>query len=116
MKLIPRPRQNGIIAIKVREEDTLLEARLTNGENEIILALRSGRAIRFNEQRVRPMGRNASGVRGIRLSSEKDEVIGMICLENGTRIFLLYQKMAMVKNPNWMITGLPTGEEKVLKP
>jgi DNA gyrase subunit A len=84
-----RPRQNGIIAVKVREGDTLLEARLTNGENEIILALKSGRAIRFNEQRVRPMGRNASGVRGIRLGSAKDEVVGMICLENGSQDILV---------------------------
>ncbi len=77
-----RPRLNGIIAINIREGDNLLEARLTNGQNEIILALKSGRAIRFNEQRVRPMGRNASGVRGIRLANAKDEVIGMICLQN----------------------------------
>jgi DNA gyrase subunit A len=77
-----RPRQNGINAINIREGDILLEARLTNGESEMIMALRSGRAIRFNETRVRPMGRNASGVRGITLSHDKDEVIGMICLEN----------------------------------
>lgn len=84
-----RPRQNGIIAIKVKEGDTLLEAKLTNGENEIILALKSGRAIRFNEQRVRPMGRNASGVRGISLRTPKDEVVGMICLENGGQDILV---------------------------
>ncbi|MCD4684288.1 MAG: DNA gyrase subunit A [Bacteroidales bacterium] len=84
-----RPRQNGIIAVNIREGDNLLEARLTNGENEIIMALKSGRAIRFNEKRVRPMGRNASGVRGIRLSREKDEVIGMICLENGSQDILV---------------------------
>ena len=77
-----RPRQNGINAVGIREGDSLIEARLTNGENEIILALRSGRAIRFNEAKVRPMGRNASGVRGITLASEKDEVVGMICMEN----------------------------------
>lgn len=78
-----RPRQNGINAITIRENDQLLEARLTNGNSEVLMALRSGRAIRFNEENVRPMGRNASGVRGIRLASEKDEVIGMICVENG---------------------------------
>lgn len=78
-----RPRQNGINAITVRDGDQLLEARLTNGENEIMLALRSGRAIRFKESAVRPMGRNASGVRGITLANPKDQVIGMICLENG---------------------------------
>lgn len=77
-----RPRVNGINAITVREDDTLLEARLTNGENEVLLAVKSGRAIRFNERHVRPMGRNASGVRGIKLDNEVDEVVGMICLEN----------------------------------
>lgn len=77
-----RPRQSGINAISVRENDSLLEARLTNGTSEIIMALKSGRAIRFNEQTVRPMGRNASGVRGVTLAHEKDEVIGMICLES----------------------------------
>ena len=76
-----RPRQNGINAIVVRDGDALLEARLTNGENEILLALQSGRAIRFNEERVRSMGRNTSGVRGITLANENDAVVGMICLE-----------------------------------
>ena len=75
-----RPRQNGINAININEGDQLLEARLTHGEDEVMLALRSGRAIRFNEKTVRPMGRNASGVRGIRLTSPKDEVIGMVCI------------------------------------
>jgi DNA gyrase subunit A len=77
-----RPRQNGINAINIKDDDTLLEARLTNGNSEMIMALRSGRAIRFNETKVRPMGRNATGVRGIRLSGKNDEVVGMICLEN----------------------------------
>ncbi len=77
-----RPRQNGINAINIKDDDTLLEARLTNGNSEMIMALRSGRAIRFNETKVRPMGRNATGVRGIRLSGKTDEVVGMICLEN----------------------------------
>ncbi len=77
-----RPRQNGINAINIREGDQLLEARLTNGQNEVLIALRSGRAIRFSEEKVRPMGRNASGVRGIRLGHKKDEVVGMICIEN----------------------------------
>jgi DNA gyrase subunit A len=84
-----RPRQNGINAITIREDDQLLEARLTNGENHIMMALRSGRAIRFPENTVRPMGRNASGVRGITLSNAKDEVIGMICLENGSQDILV---------------------------
>ncbi len=77
-----RPRQNGINAITIREGDMLYQARLTNGENEVIIALKSGRAIRFNEKTVRSMGRNASGVRGITLAGKNDEVIGMICLEN----------------------------------
>ncbi len=77
-----RPRQNGINAVTIRENDELLEAKLTNGTNEVLMALKSGKAIRFNETKVRPMGRNAAGVRGVRLSSESDEVIGMICLEN----------------------------------
>jgi DNA gyrase subunit A len=75
-----RPRQNGINAITIREGDELLEARLTNGNNEMILALKSGKAIRFNETKVRPMGRNASGVKAITLGGPKDEVIGMICI------------------------------------
>jgi len=76
-----RPRQNGINAININEGDQLLEARLTNGQSEVMMALRSGRAIRFNENNVRPMGRNASGVRGITLADQKkDEVIGMVCI------------------------------------
>ncbi len=74
-----RPRQNGINAITIREGDMLLEAKLTDGKSQIMMALRSGRAIRFEEEKVRPMGRNASGVRGIRME-EKDEVIGMVCI------------------------------------
>jgi len=73
-----RPRTNGINAINIRENDELLEVKLTSGEDEIILALKSGRAIRFNESKVRPMGRTASGVRGITLRTEKDEVVGML--------------------------------------
>jgi DNA gyrase subunit A len=79
-----RPRTNGINAITIHEGDELLAARLTNGTNEVLLALKSGRAIRFNESKVRAMGRTAAGVRGIRLASEKDEVIGMICVEDGS--------------------------------
>mgnify|MGYP000362231783 CR=1 FL=1 len=78
-----RPRTNGINAIGVRDGDELLEAKLTNGTNEIMMALKSGKAIRFNEEKVRSMGRTASGVRGVRLADEKtDEVVGMICVEN----------------------------------
>ena len=76
-----RPRQNGINAITVREGDTLLEVLLTNGTNEIMLASKAGKVVRFNEANVRPMGRNASGVRGINLGDEKgNEVVGMIAM------------------------------------
>ena len=75
-----RPRQNGINAITIREGDTLLEARLSNGEDEIVIAARSGKAIRFNETKVRPMGRTASGVRGINIDSD-DEVVGMVVVQ-----------------------------------
>jgi len=77
-----RPRTNGINAITIHEGDELLAARLTNGNSEVLLALKTGRAIRFNEKTVRAMGRTAAGVRGIRLASEKDEVVGMICVDN----------------------------------
>ncbi len=77
-----RPRQNGIIAINIREGDELLEAKLTTGTSQIFLGLKSGKAIRFEEGKTRPMGRNASGVRGISLASEDDEVIGMISVHN----------------------------------
>jgi len=77
-----RPRQSGINAIGINEGDCLLEAKLTNGSSEILMALRSGRAIRFNESTVRPMGRNASGVRGVRLQGPEDELIGMVCIND----------------------------------
>ncbi len=76
-----RPRANGIHAIKVREGDELLEAKLTTGNSEVMMALKSGKAIRFPEEKVRPMGRTASGVRGITLGHDKDEVVGMIIVE-----------------------------------
>src|SRR5690606_7391266 len=77
-----RPRQNGINAIGVREDDELLEAKLTTGTSQIFLGLKSGKAIRFEEGKTRPMGRNASGVRGITLAHEQDEVIGMVSVNN----------------------------------
>ena len=77
-----RPRLNGINAITIREGDELLVAKLTNGTNDVLLAVKSGKTVRFKEEKVRSMGRNAAGVRGITLADEKDEVIGMICLEN----------------------------------
>ena len=75
-----RPRTNGINAITIREGDRLLEAKLTSGTDEIIMAARSGKAIRFNESATRPMGRNAAGVRGIRLADDNDVVVGMITI------------------------------------
>ncbi|HPD27233.1 MAG TPA: DNA gyrase subunit A [Paludibacteraceae bacterium] len=79
-----RPRQNGINAITLREDDQVIEVRLTDGNHEIIIANRNGRAIRFNETKVREMGRTATGVRGMTLDDEDDEVVGMICVEKNT--------------------------------
>ena len=77
-----RPRLNGVNAINIREGDELIEARRTSGHHEIMMAVRSGKAIRFNEEIVRPIGRTASGVRGISLGDENDQVIGMICVDD----------------------------------
>ncbi len=84
-----RPRLNGINAININEGDQLLEARLTNGTSEVLMALRSGRAIRFNESTVRPMGRTTTGVRGITLGGKTDEVIGMICVNSSEESILV---------------------------
>lgn len=84
-----RPRSNGINAINIREGDELLEARLTSGSDEILIALKSGRCIRFNEEKVRPMGRTASGVRGITLAGKDDEVIGMIIAKDESSTILV---------------------------
>jgi DNA gyrase subunit A len=78
-----RPRTNGINAITIKEGDELLEAKLTTGDSQVMLAVRSGKAIRFEEEKTRPMGRNASGVRGITLGSKDDEVVGMIAINDG---------------------------------
>ncbi|MFL2628263.1 MAG: DNA gyrase subunit A [Candidatus Marisimplicoccus sp.] len=77
-----RPRSNGINAITIKDNDELLEAKLTNGSSQIMLAVKSGKAIRFEESKTRPMGRNASGVRGIRLKDKSDEVIGMVSVKD----------------------------------
>ena len=85
-----RPRTNGINAITIREDDELLEAKLTTGNSQVMLAVRSGKAIRFEEEKTRSMGRNASGVRGIRLGDKNDEVIGMIAVnENDSDILVV---------------------------
>lgn len=78
-----RPRANGVNAITIKDGDQLLDAKMTNGKCDIMIAVKSGKAIRFPEEKVRPMGRTASGVKGISLDSEGDEVIGMICIESG---------------------------------
>ncbi len=98
-----RPRSNGIIAIGIREGDQLLEAKLTNGENHIIMALRSGKAIHFNENTVRNMGRGASGVKGVTLANPKDEVVGMICVNDPSETVLVvsekgYGKRTLVED------------------
>jgi len=77
-----RPRQNGVNAITIREDDQVIEVRMTNGNNEIIIANRNGRAIRFHESAVRVMGRTATGVRGMVLDENNDEVVGMVCIKD----------------------------------
>jgi DNA gyrase subunit A len=77
-----RPRTNGINAITIKDNDELLEAKLTTGDSQVMIALKSGKCIRFEESKTRPMGRNASGVRGITLNGPKDEVIGMIAVND----------------------------------
>jgi DNA gyrase subunit A len=94
-----RPRANGIIAITVNEGDELLSARLTDGKQEIMMAVKSGRAIRFPEEKVRPTGRGAIGVAGIEVDDQKDEVIGMICInkEDPTRTILVVSEKGFGK-------------------
>jgi len=88
-----RPRANGINAININEGDSLLEANLTSGNSEIVMALKSGRAIRFNEATVRPMGRTATGVRGISLDTDNDEVVGMISIDDSeTTVLVVSEK------------------------
>jgi DNA gyrase subunit A len=84
-----RPRANGINAITIREGDELLDVQLTNGTCEVVIAKQSGKAIRFPEEKVRPMGRNASGVKAVTLENSKDEVIGMVCVEKGSQSTIL---------------------------
>ena len=84
-----RPRTNGINAITIREGDQLLEAKMTTGNSHIMMAVKSGKAIHFEEEKVRSMGRTAAGVRGIRLANDNDEVVGMICIEDQTSTVLV---------------------------
>ena len=78
-----RPRTNGVNAITIREGDQLLDAKMTNGDDDIMIAVKSGKAIRFPECKVRPMGRTAYGVIGITMDTEDDELVGMVCVEPG---------------------------------
>ena len=84
-----RPRQNGVIAISLRDDDEVISVRMTNGNRDVILANRNGRAIRFNETNVRPMGRTATGVIGMRLDGPDDEVIGMITMDADSKETIL---------------------------
>jgi DNA gyrase subunit A len=95
-----RPRLNGINAILVREGDTLLDARLTDGNMEMMLAVRSGKAIRFHEERVRAVGRTASGVKGVTLGGPKDEVVGMVTAKPGEQDILVISKNGFGKRSN----------------
>ena len=93
MEAYSRPRATGIIALGIREGDELLEAKMTSGNSEILIALKSGRAIRFPEKPVRPMGRTASGVRAITVDDENDEVVGMICIDDPqTNVLVVSEK------------------------
>ena len=90
-------RQNGIIAVNIREDDQLLEACLTSGNDEVLMAVRSGKAVRFNEQTVRPMGRTATGVKAITLGSPDDEVIGMVCINDPQQTVLVVSEKGFGK-------------------
>ena len=93
-------RQNGIIAVNIREDDQLLEACLTSGNDEVLMAVRSGKAVRFNEQTVRPMGRTATGVKAITLGSPEDEVIGMVCINDPQQTVLVVSEKGFGKRSN----------------
>ncbi|CAL2101758.1 DNA gyrase subunit A [Tenacibaculum sp. 190130A14a] len=95
-----RPRANGINAITIKEGDELLEAKLTTGDSQVMLALKSGKAIRFEESKTRPMGRTASGVRGITLGNEKDEVIGMVSVNDMESNILVVSEKGYGKRSN----------------
>jgi len=95
-----RPRSNGINAITIKEGDELLEAKLTNGSSQILIAVKSGKAIRFEENKTRPMGRGASGVRGIKLASEDDEVVGMISVNDFDANILVVSENGYGKRSN----------------
>ncbi len=98
-----RPRQKGINAVQLKENDKLIEAKLTNGINEILLGVKSGKAIRFKENQIRAVGRTATGVRGVSFSSPEDEVVSMVCVENPEQLILAvsekgYGKKSVLNN------------------
>ena len=95
-----RPRTNGINAITIREGDQLLEAKMTTGNSQIMMAVKSGKSIRFEEEKVRAMGRTAAGVRGIRLANDNDEVVGMICIDNFESSVLVVSENGYGKRSN----------------
>lgn len=95
-----RPRQNGINAITIKDGDELLEAKLTTGTSQIFLGLKSGKAIRFEESKTRPMGRNASGVRGVTLADDNDEVVGMVSVHNFEDDILVVSERGYGKRSN----------------
>ena len=95
-----RPRTNGINAITIKEDDELLEAKLTNGNSQILLAVKSGKAIRFEESKTRPMGRGASGVRGITLADANDEVVGMVSVNDMDTNILVVSENGFGKRSN----------------
>ena len=95
-----RPRANGIAAITIREDDELLEAKLTTGDSQVMLALKSGKSIRFEEEKTRPMGRGASGVRGITLAHENDEVVGMVAVNDMESNILVVSEKGYGKRSN----------------
>ena len=95
-----RPRSNGINAITIKEGDELIEAKLTTGDSHVMLAVQSGKAIRFEEEKTRPMGRNASGVRGIRLGSDDDEVVGMVAINDDESNILVVSEKGYGKRSN----------------
>ncbi len=92
-----RPRQKGVNAITIKEDDELIQARLTNGSSEVLLATRSGRAIRFNESKVRSIGRTGAGVRGVSLDDEQDEVVGLVCISDANEDILVVSEKGFGK-------------------
>jgi DNA gyrase subunit A len=92
-----RPKVNGIIAININDDDQLLDVKMTTGESEVLIAKRSGYVVRFNETQVRPMGRTATGVKGVSMDSETDIVVGMVCVQDNTKSLLVVSEKGYAK-------------------